>query len=189
MDEPGTQAFKSPEEFEKWLSKNHSKSNGVWLRAYKKSAGANVLKGTEVLDPLLCYGWITGQARRGTDEYTLWWVCPRRSKSLWSKINTQHAERLVKEGRMKASGLREIEEAKRDGRWARAYRPQSTATLPKDFRRALIKSRKAGTFLKTLNRQNVYAIIFRLETTKSKELRKAKIKAFIKKLEKGERFR
>lgn len=181
-------SFKSVKDFEKWLKKNHDKSNGFWLKSYKKSFGTNVLKGLDVLGPLLCYGWITGQARKGAEDYTLWWVCPRRKGSLWSEINRAHAERLIKEGKMKPSGMKEINEAKNDGRWNAAYPSQRTASLPKDFLEKINKNKKAKEFLKTLNRSKTYAIIFRLHTTKNPKRREEKIKKIIKMLEKKETF-
>ncbi len=176
--------FGSGKAFEKWLSKNHSKSKGIWVRMYKKHSGVNAIKGPEMLDVLLCYGWITGQARRGNDKYALWRVCPRRPKSIWSEINTRHAERLITEGRMQLSGLKQIENAKKDGRWNNAYAPQRTAKLPSDFIREVNKNKKAKTFLKTLNRSNTYWMIFRLHHTKEGK-RKEKIASIIAMLEKG----
>ena len=180
--------FESQVGFGQWLENNHDKSNGVWLKVYKKGFGSNVLRGTEVLDPLLCYGWITGQARKGSEEYVLWWVCPRRKKSLWSKVNVAHAKRLIREGKMKPSGLKEIEEARRDGRWASAYPPQREAVLPPDFLRRVNGSKKAKEFLKTLDRANTYAMIFRLHNVKDPQKRDEKIERMVKMLENGTTF-
>ena len=180
--------FKSTREWEAWLAKNHSTSGGIWMRLFKKNSGIIHMKGSEALDVALCYGWITGQARSYDDVSVLWRFMPRRPKSTWSKINTWHAERLIKQGRMRPAGLKQIEEAKRDGRWDRAYSPQRTATVPRDFITQLNKNTKAKSFFKTLNRTNTYAIIFRLENTKSKERRNAKIKSIIEMLENGKKF-
>lgn len=173
-------SFKTSKSFEKWLAKNHSKSDGVWLRIYKKSGGSNIIKGSAVLDALLCYGWITGQAKRGDADSVLWWVCPRRKRSLWSKLNREKAEKLVKEGRMKPSGQKEIDEAKEDGRWARAYSPQRTAKVPADFMRELRKNKQALEFFSTLNRVNRYAIIFRIQNSKRRKERIAAIIEMLK---------
>ena len=180
--------FRSQIDFDQWLDENHDRSDGVWLKVYKKGFSSNVLRSTEILDPLLCYGWITGQARKGTKEYVLWWICPRRKKSLWSKINVDHAERLIREGRMKPSGLKEIEAAKRDGRWASAYPPQRAAALPSDFLSRINGNKKARAFLKTLNRTDTYSIIFRLHNIKDPQRREEKMESVIKMLEKGETF-
>ncbi len=161
--------FMTLEAFEGWLARNHAKSGGVWLRVGKKSGGPNIIKGSEVLDALLCYGWITGQARRGDKDSVLWWVCPRRKGSLWSKLNRGRALLLMKEGRMRPSGLKEVEEARKDGRWARAYSPQSTARIPADFMRELRKDKDAHAFFSTLDKANRYAIIFRVTNSKRRK--------------------
>ena len=114
-------SFRSGRYFERWLSKNYDKSNGIWVRMYKKNSGVKAISGPELLDVLLSYGWITGPARKGNEKYALWWVCPRRKNSIWSKINVGHAKRLIKEGKMMPSGMTEIEKAKANGRWKRAY--------------------------------------------------------------------
>jgi uncharacterized protein YdeI (YjbR/CyaY-like superfamily) len=181
-------AFASAREWERWLAKNHSSSTGIWMRMFRKHYSGRYIKGHEALDAALCYGWITGQARPYDGDSNLWRFCPRRPKSIWSKINTMHAERLIREGRMKPAGLRQIEEAKRDGRWDRAYSPQKTAIVPKDFLKALNKSGKAKEFFNTLNRSNRYAIIFRLDTTADAAKRKEKIGKIIKMLEQGRAY-
>ncbi len=183
----GMLSFKSSNNIGIWLEKNHGKSNGVWLKIYKKGFNSNALRGTEVPDQLLCYGRITGQARKGTEEYVLWWICPRRKKSIWSEVNRVHAERLIREGRMKPSGMKEVEAAKDDGRWNLAYPPPSIATLPADFLKKVGKNRKARAFLKTPNRANTRAIIFRFSTATDKR-RAETIGGIIKMLEKGKAF-
>ncbi len=180
--------FKSGAEWERWLSRNHSRSSGIWMRMFRKHYTAKFIKGAEALDVALCYGWITGQARPYDKDSCLWRFCPRRPRSIWSKVNTAHAERLIREGRMKPSGLRQIEEAKADGRWARAYSPPSTAVLPKDFITAVGRNKKAKEFLKTLNRSNRYSIIFRIENAKSPEKRREKIRSIVKMLGEGKAF-
>lgn len=113
-------SFLSGEDFEKWLSKNHAASRGIFVRLYKKSSGVQGIKTAALIDALLCYGWITGPAKKGDDDsYVLWWVCPRKKHSLWSKVNINRAERLIRDKRMKPPGMIEIESAKADGRFLR----------------------------------------------------------------------
>lgn len=181
-------AFESAKKWEGWLKRNHSKSDGIWLRAFKKGSGVKSVKIPEALDAALCYGWITGQARPYDDISWLNRFTPRRPRSIWSKINTAHAERLIKEGRMKPAGMRQIEAAKADGRWGRAYTPPSRASLPRDFLNELSKNRKAAAFCKNLNKANIYAIVFRLENSKNEDDRKAKISSIVKMLESGKKF-
>ncbi len=115
-------------------------------------------------------------------------LLPRRPKSIWSKINTKRVETLIKQGRMKPAGFKQVREAKREGRWDRAYSPPSTAKLPEDFIKALQRSKEAEGFFSTLNRANIYTVVFRLENAKNEEQRRTKIRQMIEMFERGEKF-
>jgi uncharacterized protein YdeI (YjbR/CyaY-like superfamily) len=180
--------FKSASQWDKWLAKNHSKSHGIWIRFFRKASGVSSINTSDALDGALCYGWITGQARPYDERSWLGRFVPRRPKSIWSKVNTKRAEKLIGQGRMKSAGLKQVEEAKRDGRWDRAYSPPSTAKLPEDFIKALQKNKEAEAFFKTLNRANIYSVVFRLENAKNEELRRMRIRQMIMMFEKGEKF-
>lgn len=181
-------SFKSAHEWEKWLAKNHSASQGVWLKIFKKDSQTKSVNFSEALDGALCYGWIDGQKAAYDDKSWLQKFSPRQVKSVWSKVNVGHAERLIKTGRMKSEGLKKIVSAKKDGRWSNAYHPQSSAKLPQDFLREVSKNTKAKTFLDTLNRSNVYAIIYRLQTAKKLDTRQKRISQFVEMLSKGEKL-
>jgi uncharacterized protein YdeI (YjbR/CyaY-like superfamily) len=180
--------FESVEEWERFLAESHSTSRGVWVRISKKNSRVKSVTYQEALDTAICYGWIDGQKRKHDDGSWLQRFTPRRPKSGWSQINTGHAERLIIEGRMKDAGLKEVERAKEDGRWVKAYSPPSAATIPEDFLKALESNRKAKEFFETLNRANLYAIAYRLQTAKKAETRERRIKAIVGMLERGERF-
>ncbi|MCF8254320.1 MAG: YdeI/OmpD-associated family protein [Bacteroidia bacterium] len=183
-----TMEFKTAETFETWLAKNHDKSNGLWLKIFKKDSGKPTISYSEALDIALCYGWIDGQ-KKAFDEYA--WLqkfCPRRAKSIWSKINTGHVERLIKDGRMRPAGLLAVENAKADGRWEKAYDSPSKMTIPEDFLKELSKNKKAEAFFKNLNKTNLFSIGFRLITAKKPETREKRMKEIIEMLAKGEKF-
>jgi uncharacterized protein YdeI (YjbR/CyaY-like superfamily) len=180
--------FKSPQEWEKWLTKNHASSQGIWIKYFKKTSGTASITYAEALDGALCYGWIDGQGDKYDEKAWLQKFTPRRPRSGWSKNNTAHAERLIQAGRMKPAGLSQIEAAQKDGRWAKAYHPQSTATLPEDFLREVNKNKKAKAFLATLNRVNVYAIIYRLHNAKKPGTREKRFKQYLAMLAKGEKL-
>lgn len=180
--------FKAKADLHKWLLKNHDKKEEIWIGFYKKNSGKVGVSNEEVLDEALCFGWIDG-IRKGIDQIS---YCnrytPRTSKSRWSKINTQKVQKLMKAGLMQPSGLKAVEEAKADGRWQRAYDPAKTATVPEEFLKELRKNKKALAFYKTLNKQNLYSIIFRLQNSKKQETKDRWIKTIIKKLENEEKF-
>jgi uncharacterized protein YdeI (YjbR/CyaY-like superfamily) len=111
--------FRSSSAFRRWLTAKHRQSEGIWLRIFKKDSGEPTISYAEALDEALCFGWIDGQKQRHDETSWLQWFTPRRAKSGWSKINTQHAQRLLQAGRMRASGRAQIEAAKKDGRYLR----------------------------------------------------------------------
>ena len=101
-------SFRSSSEFRKWLAANHRQSDGIWLRILKKESGEPSVTHAEALQEALCFGWIDGQKQRHDDSSWLQRFTRRRPKSGWSKINTQHAERLMRAGRMKPAGQTEM---------------------------------------------------------------------------------
>ena len=125
--------FETSDAFETWLDKNHAISTGIWMKIFKKDSGQKTISYAEALDVALCYGWIDGQ-RKSFDE--LAWLqkfCPRTAKSIWSKVNIGHVERLTNSAKMQPAGLLAVEKAKADGRWERAYDSPSKMTIPEDF--------------------------------------------------------
>lgn len=183
-----TKAFKSPVTFETWLEKHHDKSTGFWMKIYKKDSGIKTITYAEALDVALCFGWIDGQKQAFDETCWLQKFCPRTAKSIWSKINIGHVERLIQTGKMQPAGLKAIDSAKADGRWEKAYDSPSKMTIPEDFLKVLSKNKKAETFFKTLNKTNIYSIGFQLQTAKKQETREKRMKAIIEKLAMGEKF-
>jgi uncharacterized protein YdeI (YjbR/CyaY-like superfamily) len=181
-------AFASPAKWEAWLAENHAKSNGVWLRIFKKDSGRMTISYADVLDEALCHGWIDGQKKSFDAVSWLQKFTPRRPKSVWSKINTGHVTRLHKLKKMKAAGRAAVEAAKRDGRWEAAYDSPGKAAIPKDFLNQLGKNKKAKTFFATLNKANLYSIAWRLQTAKKPETRERRVKAILAMLARGEKF-
>ena len=180
--------FRSPAEFRKWLAANHGQPEGIWLRICKKDSGQPSVTYAEALDEALCFGWIDGQKQRHDDSSWIQKFTPRRRKSGWSKINTQHAERLILAKRMQPAGHAQIEAAKADGRWKAAYDSPSKSTIPEDFLVALRKNPKAYAFFESLNKANLYAIAYRLQTAKKPETRQKRMATILAMMAKGEKF-
>jgi len=183
-----TLTFKLPAEFRSWLEINHAVSDGLWLRIFKKDSDEKSITYAEALDQALCFGWIDGQKQAHDERSWLQKFTPRRAKSGWSKINTAHAERLIKTKQMTRAGLEAIEAAKADGRWQAAYDSPRNAAPPPDFLQALAKDKKAKAFFATLNRANIYAIVYRLQTAKKPETRAKRMKLILEMLTRDERF-
>jgi len=180
--------FESKKKWADWLAKQHDKSTGVWLKLAKKTSGIPSVTYEEALDVALCYGWIDGQKGSFDELHWLQKFTPRGPKSIWSKINTEKAERLIASGEMKPAGLKAIELAKQDGRWDAAYASQKNISVPDDFQAELDKNKKVKAFFATLNSVNRYAILFRIQTAKKAETRAKRIQQFIEMLERGEKI-
>lgn len=176
-------SFKNAAAFESWLEKNHKKADGLWLKVAKAKSGIVSISFPDALDLALCYGWIDG-LRRGLDEdYYVQKFTPRRAKSVWSVINKNKVAQLIKDGRMKASGLAAIEEAKKNGQWDNAYHSPANISIPDDLQNALDKNKKAKAFFEKLNAQNRYAILYRIHQVKREETKTKKIAEYVKMLE------
>jgi uncharacterized protein YdeI (YjbR/CyaY-like superfamily) len=171
----------------RWLNSNHQ--NAAAVRVVLAKAGTTSptkLRYADALEEALCYGWIDGQAQRRDDGTFCIRFTPRRRRSQWSQRNRLIAERLVKEGRMHAAGLAEIDRAKADGRWAAAYPGPATIAVPDDLLKALQAQPKAKAMFEKLSSQNRYAILYRIQTAKRTETRARRIKDFVAMLARGE---
>ena len=187
--EAPVKSFASSKQWKEWLAINDAISNnGIWLRIFKKDSGKATITYNEALDEALCFGWIDGQKKAYDEKSWLQKFTPRRSKSMWSKRNKTRASQLIEEKRMKPSGLKEIETAKKDGRWNKAYDSPRQMEIPADFLSILKKDKQAYEFFKTLNKANTYAIAWRLETAKKPETRQKRMQILLKMMKKRQKL-
>ena len=173
------ESFSSQAAWRAWLDANHAIERGIWLMLAKQASGMSSVTYAEAVDSALCYGWIDGQKKAMDD---MWWLqkfTPRRPKSPWSKINRQKAEQLIESGAMQPAGLRAVEAAKADGRWARAYDSPATSTIPPDLQAALDANVEAAAFFATLDSRNRYAILYRIQAARRAETRANRIEQFV----------
>ena len=178
-------AFPSQEAWADWLAAEHDSSPGVWLKFAKKGRGIPSVTYAEAVESALCYGWIDSQLRSLDADYYLQRFTPRTARSKWSKINRRKAEELIAAGAMRPAGLREVERARSDGRWAAAYDSPSTATVPDDLRQALDAEPAAAAFFATLDGANRYAILYRIQDAKRPETRRRRIEQLVAMLREG----
>jgi uncharacterized protein YdeI (YjbR/CyaY-like superfamily) len=181
-------AFPAAGELEGWLRENHARASGLWLKLAKKDSAIESVSYAEALEHALCFGWIDGQKRAFDERFWLQRFTPRGPRSRWSRINREKAERLIEQGRMQAAGAEQVERARGDGRWERAYEGQRTATVPADLQRELDRNPVALAFFQTLNSVNRYAIIYRIGDAKRPQTRARRIAKFVAMLEAHERI-
>lgn len=184
--DPGkVREFATEAGFYKWLARYHDRESEVWIKIHKVGSGLRSITPREAIDVALCWGWIDG-IRKGLDEKSfLQRYTPRGRKSVWSQINVDNVARLIEDGRMTEHGLRQVEAARKDGRWNRAYRAKDSK-LPDDLQAAIDAEPKAKAMLAKLTAQNRFALVFRTESMKTEAGRKKKIEAFVQMLKRGE---
>jgi uncharacterized protein YdeI (YjbR/CyaY-like superfamily) len=177
--------FATAAEFEEWLASQPEGAPGAWLKFAKKNRPTQTIAKSDAVDIALCHGWIDGQLARFDDGCFLTRFTPRKAASLWSDNNRKRALALIEAGRMQPRGLSEVEKARADGRWEKAYAPQSKAEIPEDLGAALAVDPEARRFFETLRSVNRYAIVYRLHQTTKPEARARKLAEFIAMLKRG----
>jgi uncharacterized protein YdeI (YjbR/CyaY-like superfamily) len=186
-DDLPTLAFPSRDAWEEWLEAHHGDAAGLWLKIAKKGAGIASVSHAEALETAICFGWIDGQRRALDERWFLQRFTPRGPRSRWSQINRDKATQLIEAGRMRPAGLAQVEAARADGRWDAAYASQRTATVPEDLRTALDANPAAAAAFETLDSQNRYAILYRVQDAKRAETRARRITRFVAMLAEGDR--
>jgi len=182
---PPTLAFADAADFEAWVRQHRADQVGLWLRIAKKGSGIPTVTYDEALKVALCYGWIDGQKGKGDEATWLQRFCPRRPRSVWSKRNVGYVAELIEAGRMQPEGLAEVERAKADGRWDKAYAGSATITVPDDLRNSLDAVPKAALAFDGLNSTNRYAILYHVQDAKRDETRARRIAQYVEMLADG----
>ena len=186
VDPEKVREFKTKQDFYDWLAAHHDRESEVWIRIFKVASGLPSITPVEAIDAVLCWGWIDAVKKSLDEKSYLQRYTPRGRKSIWSQINVNNVARLVDEGRMTEHGLREVDAAKADGRWDRAYGSGKNLKIPDDLQAAIDAEPKAKAMLEALSAQNRFALAFRVHNMKTPAGRERKIAAFVEMLAKGE---
>lgn len=162
--------------WERWLERHHAGSPGVRLVLAKGGVTTPTrLTRAEAVEVALVFGWIDGQTGRRDDSTWTVRCTPRRPGGLWSQRNVDVAERLIAEGRMRPSGLAEVERARADGRWAAAYAGPATIEVPGDLAAALAADPVAAAAFDALSAADRYSVLYRLATARRPETRTTRL--------------
>lgn len=135
--------FNNRDDWRLWLEQNHKLCSEVWLIHYKKKSGKQYLHHFEAVQEALCFGWIDSRLKKIDEERFILKYSPRKTKSVWSKINKENAEKMILTGKMTQAGLDAIQEAKRQGLWDRAYTNKTKERIPSDLKHALQTDNRA----------------------------------------------
>ena len=129
---PSEPAFFATEaDFRRWLEANHASAPELLVGFWKKASGRPSIDWPQARDQALCFGWIDGiRKSRDDDSYTIRFT-PRRSGSVWSKVNIGRVEALRAAGQMTAAGERAFEAGKED-RSHYSYESQARPLEPEE---------------------------------------------------------
>ena len=181
-------SFADQAALEAWLEAEHLTAPGLYVKIAKKGSGVPSVNWAQMVEVLLCFGWIDGRANRLDESFYLQRVTPRRPKSMWSQKNVTTVERLIAEGRMRPAGLAAVEAAKKDGRWEIAYAGSKDIAVPDDLAEALDADPKVRAEFDSLDGANRYAILWRVHTAATPTTRAKRIAAAVELLRAGRRI-
>jgi len=173
--------FEDAGDLQDWLQVNHAQKKSVWLVKWKKDFGQNYISYDDMVDELMCFGWIDSLPKNMDEEKTMYRISARNPKSNWSKVNKERVHRLLKAGRMKEPGLKMIEIAKRNGAW-NFLDDVEKLIVPDDLKEAFKKNSKAKYYYERFpksSKRNILEWIknAKLQTTREKRIAETVAKA------------
>ena len=180
--------FRNAAAFEAWLAEQPHDAPGCWVLFAKKGAPEATVDKDEAIDCALIHGWVDSQIGRVDEHYFKTRFTPRKPKSIWSQLNRDRIARLEAAGRMAPAGMAQVELAKADGRWDAAYASASRAEPCAELIAALAAAPDAKAMFEGLDGANRYAVLWRIDQTKTPAKRAAKIAEMVAKLARGELF-
>lgn len=145
MDKQEKILIESPTQLRLWLKENHTQTESFWLVKWKKGTGKPFISYDEIVDELMCFGWVDSLPRKLDEEKTMLRISPRNPKSNWSGVNKKRVARLLKAGKMEASGLALVEIGKQNGTW-NFLDDVEQLIIPPDLATALEKVEKAAYY-------------------------------------------
>ena len=181
---PNSTHPKSRAEWRKWLEKNHTRPDGVWLISYKKATGKPRLDYGEAVEEALCFGWIDSKPGKLDEERSMLWFAPRKPRTGWSKLNKERVERLIQSGRMTPAGLAKIEAAKEDRSW-NALDASEALEIPPDLAKAFSENRIAKGYFDDFPRSVKKAILEWINSAKKPETRAKRVDETVTQAEKN----
>lgn len=141
----------SREQWRKWLQKNHTQKNEIWLVFFKKHTGKPGIPYDDAVEEAICFGWIDSILKRIDDQKYLRKFTPRTNHRKWSGLNKIRARKMIDAGRMTEGGWQKIGDLK-------ILRPDNDTKslnagkieIPPELVKVLSGNREARHFLNSL---------------------------------------
>ena len=169
-----------------WLLEHHQQEASVWLVTYKKSEKEKYVSREEVLDELLCFGWIDGIRRKRDEKTSMQLIAPRKTQN-WAKSYKERAVKLIEEGKMHAAGQASIDRGKASGLW-HFMDDVDALILPEDLKSALKALPPAATFFDSINPSSKRFVLRWIKLAKTEKTRKSRILKIAQLAAKGEKL-
>lgn len=179
--------FKTRKEWKEWLEKNYDKKNEVWMLRYKKHTKKQCISYEDSVEVAICFGWIDGLVNSIDENSYKQRFTPRRANSVWSLLNKNRAEKMIKNGEMTEAGLKTIEDAKKSNKWQNAYTLKKNNELPADLKKALMKNETAWRNFQNFSLGTKKFYILWINSSNKKETRANRIKKVVEKSEQNKR--
>jgi uncharacterized protein YdeI (YjbR/CyaY-like superfamily) len=157
-----------------WLKKNHKSKQSIWLIIYKKESGKPTISWSEAVDEALCFGWVDSKRKPLDKEKFMQFVCKRKPKGTWSKINKVKVQQLIDDGLMTKAGFDSIETAKQNGSWT-ILDDVEELKIPKDLAKEFRANPGSKDFFSSLSKSVKKMILQWLVLAKRPETRQKRI--------------
>ncbi len=177
----------SSDELRSWLENHHTQKESVWLVTFKKNVRDKYVSTDQVLDELLCFGWIDGIRRKLDEDRTMQLISPRKVEH-WAESYKVRAARLMEEGKMQEAGLRCIDLSKQNGLWD-FMDDVDKLIIPDDLHRALKEVPEALAFFISINNSSKRFVLRWIKLAKTQKTRAARIEQLVKLSAKGEKLK
>jgi uncharacterized protein YdeI (YjbR/CyaY-like superfamily) len=178
---------KSSSELREWLFRNHTQKESVWLVTFKKEATEKYVSVQEVLDQLLCFGWIDGIRRKLDQQRTMQLIAPRKVEH-WSQTYKVRFAKLDEAGLIHQSGFNAVTASKKTGLW-NFMDDVDNLIIPVDLKEALSKNNEAKLFFETINASSKRFVLRWIKLAKTDKTRASRIKQIVQLSLKGEKLK
>ena len=177
----------SKEELRNWLEAHHRQEESVWLVTFKKTTPGKYVSRWDVLDELICFGWIDGVRRKLDTERTMQLISPRKVQH-WAQTYKDRAAKLISANRMHESGLASIEISKSNGMW-NFMDDVDNLVVPDDLAKALSQLSQAEVFFNSLNDSTKRFVLRWVKLAKTEKTRVKRIQELVRLSAKGEKLK
>jgi uncharacterized protein YdeI (YjbR/CyaY-like superfamily) len=179
--------LESASELRNWLEKHHQQEESVWLVTFKKSQPEKYVSSSEVLDELLCFGWIDGIRRKLDEVRTMQLIGPRRVQH-WSATYKERAGKLIAADKMHPAGLKSIESSKQNGLWNFLDEVDQLITPP-DLAKALREYPTAPDFFASINDSSKRFVLRWIKLAKTDKTRQKRLDEIARLASVGEKLK